>query len=153
MLSGLHTRDSCKRVISVQFLQMWRSGALLMLCSILLYDQPTILTSGLDWCEKKRNRKERNDTSLCSLMRKLTSANPHEASPVTSTIVPNHYLHMCFTSVHTTDTLTVRSLPHDRLIVVPGGFLFWANHFLNFLSTCITFNWCCSIFKPFAAGG
>lgn len=55
-------------------------------------------------------------------MRKLTSANPHEASLVTSTDPPNYSLYMCFTSVHTTDTS--RSLPHDRLIVVQGGFLF-----------------------------
>lgn len=61
-----------------------------MSCIILLYDQSTILTSGFGLMLKKKKKK-----SLCSLMRKLTSANPHEASPVTSTNAPNHHLYMC----------------------------------------------------------
>lgn len=89
-----------------------------MSCFILLYDQSTILTSGFGLMFKKEKK------SLCSLMRKLTSANPHEASPVTSTNAPNHNLYMCFTD-------TPRSLPHDRLIAIPGGYFFFPLSFLG----------------------
>lgn len=51
-------------------------------------------------------------------MRKVTSANPHEASPSTSTNAPDDDLYLCFTSVtqHTHQDLC--------LIIAPGGFLF-----------------------------
>lgn len=104
---------------------------------ILLHDQSTTLTSGLDWCLKKEKR------NPCALTRKLTSANPHEASPVTSTNAPNHNLYMCFTSVHTTDTKISASWPsHSSSRWV---FLFFIFYF--FLGACITFDWCCSNFK------
>lgn len=76
-------------------------------------------------------------------MRKLTSANPHEASPVTSTNAPNHNLYMCFTD-------TSRSLPHDRLIAIPGGYFFFP---LSFLGLYYLWLMLFELQKPFAAGG
>lgn len=77
-------------VTAVKYESALRFRASSVSCIILLFDQSTILTSGFGLMLKKKQ-------SLCSLMRKLTSANPHEASPVTSTNAPNHNLYMCFT--------------------------------------------------------
>lgn len=102
------------------------------------YSQLTFLTSGFGLTFKKKKKKN----SLCSLTGKLSSANPPEASPVTST--NTHDLYMCFTSGHTTDS--PGSLPHGCFVVVVlDGLFLWG--LLLPLTDAVQTS------KPFAAGG
>lgn len=137
-LSDLHTSDSCKTWISVRLLQI---GSIVdvVSCSPLGLIDHSDLRFGPSVKKKK---------PLCSLMRKLTSANPHEASPVTSS---NHDLYMCFTSVHPTDAS--RSLPHDCLTVVPGGFFLFFYFLFSHGWLALPLTDAVQTSKPFAAGG